>query len=48
MQTYRDYFEGTLDYELNQQPEYGDLSNADDYRKLTFEDGKRYVNESIV
>ena len=47
MQTYNDYFNNVLDYELNQEPAYGDLSAADDYRKLRFEDGKRYVNEAI-
>jgi len=46
-QTYDEYFNTVLDYELNQEPQYGDLADADHYRKLRYEDGKRYVNESI-
>jgi len=47
MLTYRDYFENTIDYALNQEPQKGDLSSADKYRKLTFKQGKLFVNESI-
>lgn len=46
-QTYDEYFNTVLDYELNQEAQYGDLASADDYRKLRHKDGKRYVNESI-
>ena len=45
MYTYYDYFYKVLEIELRQGKRAGNRATADSFRHLTFEDGKRKVNE---